>query len=265
MIGIFTWNPRRKPFQKYLPEAILPRRLRVNNFGDLIGPLIVQKLVSQSSIQIVYPSSLKKCKRLFTVGSVLHYAVSGDSIWGSGRNGKILESAHEFQCLDCRAVRGPLTREFLYRKGVSCPETYGDPAILFPDFYPNCLVNITKKKFDILHIPNLNDYKRLRNVPNTMSPTSNFADIIMAISQSRKVVGSSLHGIIIAQSMGIEAVPIIGYSEPAYKYEDYFYGSGQHEFSIAMNYVEATKLAQKTLPSVNKQKLIEAFPSDIFV
>ena len=61
-------------------------------------------------------------------------------IWGSGINGKILDKkAFDFTSLDVRAVRGPLTRQFLIENfQVDCPEVYGDlrPSLpyLFPEF-----------------------------------------------------------------------------------------------------------------------------------
>lgn len=49
-----------------------------------------------------------------------------DTIWGTGINGKVSEDLHKFEKLDVRAVRGPLTRNYLISKGINCPEVYGD-------------------------------------------------------------------------------------------------------------------------------------------
>ena len=48
-----------------------------------------------------------KSLRLFAIGSVLHNARDGETVWGSGINAKIPEAQHRFRRLDVRGIRDP--------------------------------------------------------------------------------------------------------------------------------------------------------------
>lgn len=116
-------------------------RRPVNNFGDLLGPLIVSRLMAQLGLD---PEAVRPA-RLLTVGSVLHWAQDGDVIWGSGVNGNIPGGQHIARILDIRAVRGPRTRAFLAGRGFTVPEVYGDPALLLPTVLPELIENSHRK------------------------------------------------------------------------------------------------------------------------
>ena len=86
---IVYWNDRRAPsLIRRLPgRRFVPRRLvrlvtrPARNFGDLLGPQIVSRLLERNGIAAGTPPA----RRLLTVGSVLHLAHAGDVVWGSGR------------------------------------------------------------------------------------------------------------------------------------------------------------------------------------
>ncbi len=75
---------------------------------------------------------------MLALGSILYFGREGDVVWGTGTNGKNTNRGdYRFSHLDVRAVRGPLTRQFLLTMfGIESPEIYGDPALLVPYLFP---------------------------------------------------------------------------------------------------------------------------------
>jgi pyruvyltransferase len=97
----------------------------VNNFGDLLGPLIVQRI---RATQGLGRPARDGQVRLLTAGSIMRMARPGDVIWGTGVNGKSIGAQYSGLELDIRAVRGPLTRDVLERNGHRVPRVCGDPV-----------------------------------------------------------------------------------------------------------------------------------------
>jgi len=262
MVKVINWNPRERLFKS--SRVLKVRGLkRVNNFGDLIGPLIVNKILERKAVfnnkRPVFS------KRLLTVGSILHFAKNGDTIWGSGRNGKISYELHKFRELDVRAVRGPLTREFLHQKEINCPEVYGDPALLLPTFFEELHIKSKNKKYNLTIIPNLNDLDLFEKyTQDVINPCDNLYSIIERIAKSEFVVGSSLHAIVVAESLGIPARLIQGRSEPSFKYEDYYLGTGRTGYKPARNLMSALEMGGEAEMKFDSDKLLDTFPIDIY-
>jgi pyruvyltransferase len=112
------------------------------NFGDTLSEKIVERIVGHR-IATTFNKSLRadsKKIKLLAIGSIIHMAEDNDVIWGSGVNGKhpnkTDKNFYRFSQLDVRAVRGPLTRQFLMDMGIKCPAVYGDPALLLPKLFP---------------------------------------------------------------------------------------------------------------------------------
>ena len=104
------------------------------NFGDALSEAIIKRIIGREVTVVERPFC--GTQKLLSMGSILSYAMDNDVIWGTGVNGKTPDSAYQFSNLDVRAVRGPLTRKFLLDRGISCPEIYGDPTLLFPTLFP---------------------------------------------------------------------------------------------------------------------------------
>jgi pyruvyltransferase len=83
-IELFSWNPKR-PVCGGRGKRFVPIQRTVNNFGDLLGPVIVERLKRTANL----PNEARMAGRLLSVGSILHFAKDGDVIWGSGVNGKM--------------------------------------------------------------------------------------------------------------------------------------------------------------------------------
>ncbi len=154
-VEVVHWNPYRRRFQGRMSKH-LPIRQRVSNFGDLLGPLLVERILHDAGFDPGVGDG--EGRRILTVGSIMHLARTGDVIWGTGVNGKKSPEAHHFHDLDVRAVRGPLTREYLMQRGIKVPEIFGDPALLLPKFYPELEQWRSEPMRDILVVPNLNDW-----------------------------------------------------------------------------------------------------------
>lgn len=204
-----------------------------------------------------------KSKQFLAIGSILHFAKGGAVIWGSGVNGKYLKYSVRVNELDVRMVRGPLTRDILIRHNIKCPEIYGDPALLLSDFYN---IKVSSKKYDYIIIPNLDEVEYYENMDNVVSPFEDWQTIVKKILQSKLVISSSLHGIIVAESYGIPARHLLSFCEPVFKYIDYYRGTGRMDYQFARSLKEAIKLGGESMPDTSKLKeaMYQAFPKDIW-
>lgn len=268
LVEVVHWNPRRPVIRNRKLARLLPLQRPVRNFGDLIGPLVVDLLLRSRGLVNESPSTVGLCPtRLLTVGSILHLASDADVVWGTGWNGKVPATMHEFSHLDVRAVRGPLTRRNLSARGIECPEVYGDPALLLPSLAPDLFSTSAHDQTEVLVVPNLNDYSRsmTRSSPfPVLNPQSSLRHCLTAIASSQLVVGSSLHGIIVAESLGIPARLITTEAEHQLKYDDYFSGTSRETPRAARSVREAVDLGGGPGLDWDAQPLVESFPWDLW-
>lgn len=245
----------------------------LQNVGDFISKVIFENMCDKLGLDI--NKDTKKTKHLYAVVSIL-MGYQDMTVWGSGFGyDKMLSShfnlykiSHRIRHkVDIRAVRGPETRRILMSMGYSCPEVYGDPAILLPLFYPKeC-----KENFEYTLIPHYsknNKYKDNENFLNTFNKDwKSFIDRIVA---SKLVISSSLHGIILAESYGVPAVMLKDTPcDDITKYKDWYYSTGRESFPIANSVEEALSLKPSLLEKNTLQKmqngLIETFPVDLWM
>jgi pyruvyltransferase len=266
---VFSWNPVRPVLPGRL-GARVPVRRPVNNFGDLLGPLVVELMLRERGAvparSRTRPRFRSRSRQtLFSVGSVLHFAADGDVVWGAGVNGKADRSLHAFRDLDVRAVRGPLSRAFLTAHGIAAPAVYGDPALLLPDLLPGLRRLAGTKAHRLTVVPNINDVDRYETgSADTLHPRSPLRHCLRRIAQSDLVVGSSLHGIVVAESLGIPARLVRSGAEPGFKYEDYYGGTGRPDFTPAASVAEAVRLGGEPAPRWSPEPLRQAFPFDLW-
>ena len=165
------------------------------NFGDLLTPYILDYF----SIPHEYVRQPRKAQ-LLCVGSTAKFAGNNTIVLGTGtmRESDVLNPR-----ADWRFVRGPYTRDVVLRDGGDCPEIYGDPALLLPLLQspPD------HKTHDIAIVPHYVDYKyvssRYDNVIDVLN--KNPLEVARQIASCKKIVSSSLHGIITAHAYGIPA------------------------------------------------------------
>lgn len=240
------------------------------NFGDLCSEKIVERIVGHPIATTFNRSLLTRHgkRKLLALGSIIHMAEDNDVIWGSGINGKHPDGKdkefYRFTKLDVRAVRGPLTRQFLLDIGIDCPEVYGDPALLLPQLFPEFKKSDSPSKEYII-IPHLSDEHLFGDHPNTVSAKEDFEEVIRQILDSKFVISTSLHGIIVAEAFGIPARYLkVSNLEPLFKYADYYYGTGRINFTYATSLEEALKIGGEPPLTCNLDKLLKAFPMELF-
>lgn len=261
-VELFHWNPL-KPVFTSRGLSRLPIKRRPNNFGDLLGPMIIAAILKK---QLEWRNT-ENGSKLLSVGSVLHFAKDGDTIWGSGRNGKTAEDRHSFSRLDVRAVRGPKTQAFLHSKGIDVPDVFGDPALLIPSLDREEFVKPTSGAKTLV-VPNLNDPKSSSRDPNVLNPRSDVRECIGRIVDSEFVVSSSLHGVVIADAFGIPNRLVKAAHEDSFKYDDYYLGTGRkppvpaNSFSDAV--ADGLSKANPPLEWDGAKLLTDSMPRDLW-
>jgi len=211
------------------------------NFGDYLNLDLVADL-SVKEVEWV-PNSYHE-EYFMAIGSVLQLATSKTVVWGSG-----LISANYLPLnppKEILAVRGPLTRAKLRSANIKCPEVYGDPALIMPEIYcPK-----VEKTYDLGIIPHYVDreskffqQKFTSNIKIIDITQPDFHAFINEILSCKKIVSSSLHGLIIADAYDVPALRI-EFSKRIvggdFKFNDYF-------LSVSRPLQKAFKINEKTL------------------
>ena len=244
------------------------------NLGDNLSFVVVDWMLAKKGLKA--DQETRKTYFLNTIGSNVFSSFQNAVIWGSGIGnsvgtdtqsliGRILHR-RIFRRLDIRAVRGPLTRQKLIRYRHRCPEIYGDPAILMPLIYRPASF---EKKHDILVIPQFLAEKEIREkypqYPMLSMNTDDYKQVIDMICSSKKVITSSLHGIILAQAYGVPAVYFKTLPK-TFKFEDYYASTGRYNVHFSESLEDALEMEPLPLPDLSKlqQGLMESFPYDLW-
>lgn len=240
---------------------------KLYNFGDCMSVKLLERIVG-GPVEIYKKTRLDNKKKLLAIGSIISFGIDDDVIWGSGINGKLLHPKfYNFETLDVRSVRGPLTRQFLYDNfKIECPEVYGDPALLTSYFFPE-FKRKDYPKYDYIIIPHYSEEHLFPKdlYPNAVYPTDPFEEIIEKIVDSKLVVSSTLHGLIVAESWGVPARMLkITNQEPMFKYQDYYYGTNRFGFQFATSIEEALIMGGEEPFQCDLKKLYESFPFEFW-
>lgn len=261
---VFAWNPRR-PVRPGLTGKLIPIRRRVNNFGDLLGPLMVAWVREQRGLTAAAP---RGDWQLVSVGSVMHFARDGAVVWGTGVNGKIPLEELRFSRLDVRAVRGPKTAEILKARGITVPAVYGDPGLLAAQVFPHLRREPgTRPRFRVAVVRSLNDRAAQEPIGErdiVLDPLGDVEHVLWGIANSELVVSSSLHGLVVADSYGVPSRMLLPEKEHRFKYDDYYLGTGRSGIRAATSLPEALELGGEPPAQCDPQPLLDAFPADLW-
>ncbi|WP_346883664.1 polysaccharide pyruvyl transferase family protein [uncultured Algibacter sp.] len=197
------------------------------NYGDVLGKYLVEK-ISNKKVHWAHPKKFHifdLWRPIYvTIGSVLAHVNKKCVVWGSG----IIQDNQIVKPATFLAVRGPETHRVLSNQGYKVPKVYGDPALLLPDYYSPTV----SKMYDYGVIPHYVDYKlakqqfgHLKNVLVIDLMTNDVEITTNQILQCKKIMSSSLHGIIVSHAYQIPAI-WIKFSNKLFgddiKFKDYF-------------------------------------------
>ena len=189
------------------------------NIGDAITKPIIDHILNINSVVV----KKEETNKLIGIGSVLTWAVrEKDVIWGSGLiEDKILNlPSHRVI-----ALRGELTAKNI---NSDC-EVFGDPGLLLPLLY-NPKIEIKHEIGIVEHFIDKGLYVGDGLRINILQNWKTFVD---EIKSCKKIISSSLHGIVISEAYGIESEwvklsnKVIG---NGFKFYDYLSGTNRNSF-----------------------------------
>lgn len=188
----------------------------VPNYGDILTPYILDRL------GIKYRFANKSsCDSLF-IGSIAKLARPGLNIFGSG----FIRRADPV-CPDAKwhFVRGPISRKMVLDAGGKCPDFYGDVALILPDLIPP-----EKQIYEVGYAPHGVEYDLFpKDAHKIRMYHPDIVRTTKEITKCKKIISSSLHGIIVAMAYGIPAAYVSmsdRLSGDGMKFEDFYCSMG---------------------------------------
>ena len=213
--------------------ASMPEDQPYVNFGDALGPIVVHAM---SGRMLRKQPFVSEETRLCAIGTIAQNFSGGTvRIWGSGldpisqglnvdEDGYHLPPHTRFRVAACR---GRHTRQVFADRGVNSPEVFGDAGWFANRIWPEHAQQ--EKVFDVgvvLHLtewvdrrpgaalkPELSRY----NIPADLAGRVTFinpiaersidgvGEVVRRIGQCRRILSTSLHGIVVAEALGIPA------------------------------------------------------------
>ncbi len=240
------------------------------NLGDYLGFVVADFMLKKRVLSL--DTWVPKKKHMNSVGATIFSSYQTTTIWGSGVHhgeGIFLKQLHYYPLrrLDIRSVRGPLSREVLLKMGHQCPAIYGDPVTLMPLIYQPQV----EKTDDVLVIVQIRFEVQFRaehpGLNMVSMNTNDYKAVIDAIASSKKVISSSLHGIILAEAYGVPAVMFRSYSKAVdFKYLDYYASTGRYDVHLADTFEEACTMEPLPLPDIKplQEAAMVTFPYDLW-
>ena len=201
------------------------------NFGDVLGPHIL-KHISGKTVEYAAPDD----SEIVVVGSIVEHLSASYSGIVAGIGCAKPGTNKKFRRADVRLLRGALTAA---RLGVAAP--LGDPGLLASDFIVR-----QEKQYDVGFIGH---YADKVNAPDAhrIDITWPIEKVIEETDKCRRVISSSLHGIILADALGIERMWMLypKVQGGGFKFHDYASSFGDTIKPNVWGKVDAGLLAEK--------------------
>jgi hypothetical protein len=166
----------------------------VNNWGDRLSPLLLHRF---AHIETVW--SPADTAEIVCVGSILGNLIKSSYTGVILGSGKLFEEGVVPPAAHVLALRGPLTAE-----GVAGNFALGDPGLLADE-----LVAVDEKLHDLGIVPHWSDH-RLEHDPRfakynpvIIRSEEDPLAVVRTIGACKKIVSSSLHGLILADAFNI--------------------------------------------------------------
>ena len=238
------------------------------NFGDYAVPPIVGRI---TGLPIAPPAGAGPM--LYTIGSLIQILSEGDAVWGTGLNGGTAELWKVPRELHVFATRGPISLEFLRRHGFDTRRVSRifDPGslvgALFADEIAWLRAKSAHRRRNFILIPHYRDECAMRRIyaahaDHIVSVDTPFLELLGEILSADLVVSSSLHGLVMAEALGVPAVwhrPLMG--EDELKFNDYYLGTDRWRILRADNLTEALRATPMRLPVFDTDAMLATFPS----
>lgn len=241
-------------------------------------------------------SKLDTC--LMAVGSLWRMVKSNDHLWGTGvaYNGTVQDRCqpkprHLFRKVENITVyssRGPLSAEQIRKycepyknAGLPTIEGAGDAGFLVPFLFPELdLNNIKTNKGDkkkICFVPHKKDEKnnawkshQLNSTPKLLKVNRGWVNMTQSLQSCDVVISSSLHGIILAEAMGIPSKRMRLSANPGdFKFSDFYMSfRGTEPESLAKIDSASINAIPKSLSYSERdtyaKRVIKTFPLHLF-
>lgn len=237
------------------------------NFGDMLSPYVIEKITG------VPPLFAARGERLLAVGSTVKFAEAGVTVWGTGTPRASDKVSPEANFL---AVRGPLTRELIRRNGGTCPDVYGDPALLLPMIYaprrrPSYKLGLVRHTIHSEIPVHCEEVKEISVFRCGYREIEGFID---EIADCERILSSSLHGLIVANAYGVPARWCTFSGAPEQikgdgtKFADYWLSAGipiQEVLDLSGRVIDpklASEVDETVDLKINSGRLLDVFPQE---
>jgi hypothetical protein len=198
------------------------------NLGDALSAVVVAAISRLPILRSPFSAKRERLAAVGTIGHALHFGKV--HLWGTGfdmqrdrTGGLVGYSIPDDTELVVHAVRGRRTAAALREKGISVPEAYGDPVWFLPKIFRDPGV----KTWDlgvIVHISELEapdaqalvkaaiaryrippEFAERVRIINTYTPATidGLREKTEEIVSCRRILSTSLHGLVIAEAYGI--------------------------------------------------------------
>ena len=186
------------------------------NFGDDINPTFMQKLTGRS----IRFSANRDEQHFLAAGSILECATTDSIVVGSGYlkpdSGPLPSQTAVL------SLRGELS---LQRSQAQGEILLGDPLVLLDLLYKAP----SKKKYQVGFVPHILNSKQMQakygSQTHVICPSQDPWHVIAEIASCERVVSQSLHGLIVADALGIPnlwVAPSNNMLGGRFKFDDYF-------------------------------------------